>query len=121
MVGGFRAQVVWIEEPDVVDTQGREALPSEVGVGDLVADAEHVRLQQLAGAASGFEVSQSSIDEMARVSQGHAEGAFEVVDHPGIGVEVRFTSDQPASQILASTRPGFNPIRRVVIAEGPGQ
>lgn len=94
LIGGFRAQLVWIEVPELVDSQGRDRLPADVGIGDSAADAEHVRLQGIAGAASGFEV----------------------VDHPGIGSEVRFTSDQPPSQALASTRPGF-----LIYSEGPGQ
>jgi len=54
MIGGFRAQLVWIEEPEVVDTQGRDQLPADVGIGNAAADAEHVRLQSLARAASGM-------------------------------------------------------------------
>jgi len=67
MLGGFRTQLVWIEGPEVVDTQGREQLPADVGVGNAAADAEHVRLQGIARA---------SIEEMALVSEGHAVGAF---------------------------------------------
>lgn len=44
MLGGFRASLVWIEEPAAVDSQGREVLPAGVGVGDRAADAEHVRV-----------------------------------------------------------------------------
>jgi len=58
MVGGFRAQLVWIEEAEPVDTQGRDQLPADVGIGDAAADAAHVRLQEIAasGAADGLGV-----------------------------------------------------------------
>lgn len=52
VLAGFRAYAVWSEYPAASDSQGREQLPAEVGVGNAAADAEH--LQQLAGAASGM-------------------------------------------------------------------
>lgn len=49
MLAGYRAYAVWLEQPTVVDTQGRDPLPAGVGTGDRQADA-----QEIARAASGF-------------------------------------------------------------------
>lgn len=54
-LGGYRAYVVWIEQPAAVDTQGRDDLPADVGIGNRQADAEEAqRLTALASAGSGF-------------------------------------------------------------------
>lgn len=99
LIGGFRAQLVWIEVPELVDSQGRDQLPADVGIGDSAADAEHVRLQGIARAASGFEV----VPVQVLNESGH---------------DVVFTAPQDGQQYLV--RAGSSdpiPFR----TEGPGQ
>jgi hypothetical protein len=73
MLGGFRAYLVWVEEPDQVDSQGRDALPAGVGVGDRAADAVHVAGQRVEHPGVGHEVVMTSTRSACPVPPMHAD------------------------------------------------